>query len=123
MLQQYTGNRATLLSRENVLNLDNDSTFLQSTGYSDQSCSVSTLMRSVAGESLTVDENEKYNKKYVQVPMVSLTEVNETVLSITTPRYERNPGVVDITPKKLISTPKGKRLLLTVDDASPKQHK
>jgi len=52
--------------------------------------------------------------------MVSLTEVNKTVLSITTPHYERNPGVIDITVKKLNSTPKGKRLLLTVDDASPK---
>ena len=71
-------------------------------------------MRSVAGESLTVDENEKYNKKYMQVPMVSLTEVSETVISITAPRYERNPGVVDITPKKLNSTPKGKRLYIRV---------
>jgi hypothetical protein len=119
LLQQYTGNRTTFLSRENVLGLDKDGTLHSNTGYSDQSCLVSALMRSVVGESLSTDEDEKYKNKYVQVPMVSSKEVHDTVVLFTSPRYERNTGVVDITPKKLNSTPKAKRLLLTLDDASP----
>ena len=63
LLQQFTGNRTTLLSRENALHLDKDGTLYSNTGYADMSCSVSALMRSVVGESLTTDEAEDYNKK------------------------------------------------------------
>ena len=71
------------------------------------------------GKSLNDTEEEQHSKTHVQVLLVSLKEVNDEV-AFTTPRFERNPGVFDITPKKLNFAPKGKRLLLlTPEDASP----
>jgi hypothetical protein len=56
-----------------LLKLDKDGTLHSNTGYSDQSCSVSALMRSVAGESLSTDENENTRRNIMCFKFVTLT--------------------------------------------------
>ena len=91
--------RTKLLSREDVRDLEKD-TRLKSTGYTDKSSTVATLLKSIPESvlmttlqhPLSEEEKEHYSKKYVQVPLVTVTEALEEVESYNTPRGDRMRG-------------------------------
>ena len=92
--------RTKLLSRDGVCELEKDRR-LKSTGYTDKSSTVATLLKSIPESVLLMttlqhplseEEKEHYSKKYVQVPLVTITEALEEVESYNTPRGDRMRG-------------------------------
>jgi len=122
--------RTKLLSRKDVLELEKD-TRLKSTGYTDKSSTVATLLKSIPESvllttlqhPLSEEEEQQYSKKYVQVPLVSVTEAIEEVHSYNTPRGDRIKDDIDITPRKLDASQGRKRKPMTLHQLPTKRQK
>jgi hypothetical protein len=72
---------------------------------------------------LSEEEKQQYSKKYVQVPLVSVTEAIEEVESYNTPRGDRMKDDIDITPRKLNDSQGRKRKPMALHQVPTKRQK